>query len=65
MGRLITAVVAIFLALAANAGDIPGLTSRKLPNGLEVIVIENHGSPIVTVEVAVRAGSFVEAPEYN
>jgi zinc protease len=66
MGRLTTAVVAAFLfAFVANAGEIPGLTSKKLANGLEVIVVENHGSPLVTVEVAVRAGSFVEAPEYS
>jgi zinc protease len=35
-----------------------------LPNGLEVIVAENHGVPIVTVEITVRNGSFTQAPEY-
>ena len=35
-----------------------------LPNGLEVIVIENHFVPIATLELAVRNGSFTEGPEY-
>jgi len=35
-----------------------------LPNGLEVIVVENHGVPIVTAEITVRNGSFTQAPEY-
>ncbi|HVZ49585.1 MAG TPA: pitrilysin family protein [Gemmatimonadaceae bacterium] len=37
---------------------------RVLPNGLEVIVIENHGVPLVTVEVTVRNGAFTQTPEY-
>ena len=55
----------LLLATSVQAGDIPGLTSKKLKNGLEVIVIENHAVPLVTIEVAVRSGSFVESPEYN
>lgn len=35
-----------------------------LPNGLEVIVVENHFVPIATIELAVRNGSFTEGPEY-
>ena len=60
--------LAALLLLAATsliAGDIPGLTSKKLANGLEVIVIENHAVPLVTVEVAVKSGGFVETPEYS
>ncbi len=37
---------------------------RILPNGLEVIVIENHGVPLVTVEVTVRNGAFTQSPEF-
>jgi zinc protease len=36
-----------------------------LPNGLEVIVLEDHSIPLVTVELAVRNGSFTEPPELN
>mgnify|MGYP003348943807 FL=1 len=37
---------------------------RTLPNGLEVIVYENHGVPLVTAEVTVRNGAFTQSPEY-
>ncbi len=37
---------------------------QVLANGLEVIVIENHGVPLVTVEVTVRNGAFTQSPEY-
>jgi zinc protease len=37
---------------------------RVLPNGLEVIVVENHGVPLVTVEVKVKNGSYTQSPEY-
>ena len=57
--------IVLLLAPALFAGTIPGLTSKKLDNGLEVIVIENHAVPLVTIEVAVKSGSYVEAPDYN
>ena len=41
------------------------LVSKTLPNGLEVIVIEDHSVPVVTIELAVRNGSFTEPPELN
>lgn len=31
-----------------------------LPNGLDVIVVENHGVPLATVEIDVRNGSFTQ-----
>ena len=62
---LIATLSTVALALPVHGGDIPGVTSRTLPNGLEVIVIENHAVPVVTVEVAVRSGGFVESPEYS
>jgi zinc protease len=37
---------------------------RVLANGLEVIVVENHGVPIVTAELDVKNGSFVQTPEF-
>ena len=39
--------------------------SRVLPNGLEVIVLEDHSVPLVTVELAVKNGSYTETPELN
>jgi len=35
-----------------------------LGNGLEVIVVENHGVPLATVEIDVKNGSFTQSPEY-
>lgn len=37
---------------------------QVLPNGLEVVVIENHGVPLVTLEVTVRNGAFTQSPEF-
>ena len=44
--------------------EIP-FVNRVLPNGLEVIVLPDASVPIVTVELAVRNGSFTEPPELN
>ena len=41
------------------------LVSRVLANGLEVIVVEDHSVPIVTIELAVKNGSYTEPPELN
>jgi len=47
---------------AIPAAEIP---SKVLANGLEVIVLEDHSVPVVTIELAVRNGSFTEPPELN
>ena len=39
--------------------------NKQLPNGLEMIVLEDHSIPLVTCELAVRNGSFTEPPELN
>ena len=41
------------------------LVNRILANGLEVIVLEDHSIPLITIELAVRNGSFTEPPELN
>src|ERR1044072_1224630 len=41
------------------------LISQVLPNGLEVIVLEDHSIPLITIELAVRNGSYTEPPELN
>ncbi len=38
---------------------------KQLPNGLQVLVIENNKVPLVTVEIAVKNGAFTEDVEYN
>jgi len=51
-----------FLAMPLAAQEIATTT---LDNGLEVIVIENHSVPLVTIEMDVRNGAFTESPEYD
>ena len=41
------------------------IISQLLPNGLEVIVMEDHSIPLVTIELAVKNGSYTEPPELN
>jgi len=38
---------------------------KKLDNGLEVMVIENHKVPLATIEIAVRNGAYTEGPEFS
>ena len=41
------------------------LISQVLPNGLEVIILEDHSIPLVTIELAVKNGSYTEPPQLN
>lgn len=41
------------------------LASYKLPNGLEVFLIEKKAIPMATVLIAVRNGSFIETQDNN
>ncbi len=64
--------VAILIAAAVCAAQGPAtpafrpasdafLKSKVLPNGLEIIVYEDHAVPLVTVAFVVKAGSWVES----
>jgi zinc protease len=52
---------------AAPAPRLPEakIFSQLLPNGLEVIILEDHSIPLVTIELAVKNGSYTEPPELN
>lgn len=50
---------------AAPLAEAAPFVSRVLPNGLEIIVLEDRSIPLVTVNLAVRNGSFTEPPELN
>ncbi len=61
--------LAVTLALAAPAGaqraDLEKIIRRTvLPNGLEVVAVENQGVPLVTLELVVRNGAFTQTPEF-
>lgn len=46
--------------------ELDKIIQRKvLANGLEVIVVENHGVPLATIEIDVKNGSFTQSPEYE
>ncbi len=51
-------------AATQPAYQIP-ITTKTLANGLQVIVLQDSSVPLVTVELAVRNGSFTEPPELN
>lgn len=41
------------------------LANKVLANGLEIIVLEDHSVPLITIELAVRNGSYTEPPDLN
>ncbi len=72
--RVATAVALLGATLPALAPSVLHAQSRAeldkvlrrkvLSNGLEIIVVENHGVPIATLEIDVRNGAFTQTPEY-
>jgi zinc protease len=55
----------IAIPLGAQRAELEKtIQHRVLDNGLEVIVVENHGVPLATIEIAVRNGSFTQTPPY-
>jgi zinc protease len=54
------------MQVGAQRAELAKIIQRKvLPNGLEVIVVENHGVPLATVEIDVKNGSFTQSPQYE
>lgn len=64
LSRLLYGILFILLPVLAHAQKY-SIYSKELPNGLDVIVIENPVVPLVTIEIDVRNGSYTEPPEYN
>jgi zinc protease len=62
--RLLPALVAFF-AFASPALAAPPIQEHTCPNGLTVLVAEDHALPLVTIEIAAKNGSMTEPPEYN
>jgi zinc protease len=53
------------VTLSAQRAELEKIIKRRvLANGLEVIVVENHGVPLVTIEADVRNGAFTQTPEF-
>jgi zinc protease len=63
-------ICAILLGFLSTAGfSQPRLPEHyyweKLPNGLQIVVIENDKVPLATIEIAVKNGAFTEGPEFS
>ena len=64
----------IVVAAVSSVGVPTGAQSRAelarvirqkvLANGLEVIVVENRGVPLATIEINAKNGSFTQTPDY-
>jgi zinc protease len=48
---------------APRSGTFPKPVEQTLPNGLRVIVIERHESPLVSAQVVIKNGGEVDPPE--
>ncbi|RCH56709.1 insulinase family protein [Mucilaginibacter hurinus] len=56
----------LFTLTTAAQPKLPeGYFWKKLPNGLEIVVIENSKVPLATIEIAVKNGAYTEGPEYS
>ncbi|AHG88797.1 peptidase M16 domain protein [Gemmatirosa kalamazoonensis] len=67
VARLAAAALTLLAApaFAQTRAELEKVIRRQvLPNGLEVIVVENHGVPIATVEIDVKNGAFTQSPDY-
>ncbi len=53
------------LAAAQRAELEKHIQRTTLPNGLDIIVVENRGVPLVTIEADVKNGSFTQGPEFE
>lgn len=58
-------LAAAALLPAAPALAAPPIQSHTGPNGLTVLVVEDHALPLVTIQIAAKNGSMTEPPEYN
>jgi len=66
--KLILLNIALLLCgmqLSAQPRLPEGYFWKKLPNGLEVVVIENSKVPLATIEIAVKNGAYTEGPEFS
>lgn len=66
VGLAVLAMPAVASPLLAQRANLEKFIHQKvLANGMEVIVAENHGVPLATVEIDIRNGSFTQPPGYE
>ena len=62
--RTLLAVASAMATLTATAAETP-FTSFKTSTGLEVIAMESHKVPLVTIVLCSKAGGMTETPATN
>lgn len=66
MTVVVVLMIALVPVLHAQRAELEKRIRREtLPNGLEVIVVENHGVPLTTVEADAKNGSFTQSATYE
>ena len=69
IGIALAALSALTLAPVTATAQRAELERRirrdTLANGMEIIVVENHGVPLATLEIDARNGSFTQSPTYE
>ncbi len=50
---------------ATAAARAENIERTVLRNGLDLVLVQRNGVPLVTLEIAVRAGAFIETPELD
>ncbi len=67
MKRIIISFAMLYwvTTLSAQANLPSNFYMRKLPNGLEMLVIEDKTVPLATIEIVVKNGSYTEDSMYN
>lgn len=53
------------MSCTAHAKMPDNFFKQTLPNGLDVIVVENHTVPLATILISAKNGGYTEPPEYN
>src|ERR1700682_4485349 len=54
---VLASILYLAASTAASAGISDALKAQTLPNGLKVLVLENHKAPVATFNVFYRVGS--------
>ncbi|MCC7158898.1 MAG: insulinase family protein [Ignavibacteria bacterium] len=56
----------VFTAFAYSQANMPAnYFFKKLPNGLDVLVVEDRTVPLATIEINVRNGAYTESAEFS
>ena len=66
--RLVALATLVLMPAVAHAqrAELERRIQRDtLANGMEIIVVENHGVPLATLEIDARNGSFTQSPTYE